>query len=127
MVPVLIKLNYRPDRFVVAPYAGLYYSLFLPSESGYSMSPAIGLSAGVELGLHLGPGVLFFDARFSRDIGKTTIETDVPGVPEISYRRNILAFSLGYKIGFFSREDKTPEKKSDYPAAEYPAAEYPDE
>jgi hypothetical protein len=117
MFPLLFKLNFRPGNFRLAPFGGLY--AFLPlGEASYRRNPAgdtdsfswsvdvpLGFTAGFEAAMKLGPGMLLADIRYSGDFGTTTIDFGtkiIRDAADISYKRGILSFTLGYAFGFIN-------------------------
>jgi hypothetical protein len=106
--PLILKANFRPGNFRLAPFAGVY--AFLPlgdavfqkkqagKEDSFSWSAAIplGYTAGLEIATKLGPGVLLGDIRYAGDFAAI----DIPDAGDISYKRGGLSFTLGYGFGF---------------------------
>ncbi|MDR0623281.1 MAG: hypothetical protein LBG10_02510 [Treponema sp.] len=106
--PVILKVNFRPGNFRIAPFAGIY--AFLPlgdaafqrnpggNEDAFSWSAAapLGYTAGFDAAMKLGPGMLIGDIRYAGDFGTITIQGD----EDIDYRRGALSFTLGYAFGF---------------------------
>jgi hypothetical protein len=106
--PLILKANFRPGNFRIAPFAGIY--AFVPlgdaaflkkpgkEEDSFSWSAdlPLGYAAGVELAIKLGPGTLIGDIRYAGDF--TEIHIGDPG--ETSYKRGALSFTLGYGFGF---------------------------
>jgi hypothetical protein len=113
MIPLLIKVPLEMGKFVLSPFVGVYYAIPLgplkiesndalvgPSGSfTYTVDPPFGLVLGLDTGFSLGPGELFADLRFSRDVGMTV----AGGGYGIQYIRNQIALSLGYRILLFRR------------------------
>lgn len=117
MFPLLLRFNFNTGALMLAPYGGAYFALPLmeahvKSDSGTEddveyhfdgpLSPYGGLGwiVGIGFGFRLGPGNLFFDARFSQDIGKTIV--DGGAVPLST--RNMVTLSVGYELGLFKRK-----------------------
>ena len=109
-MPLLIRLTYRPGIFSLSGFGGikiniplgdmkLNSNLFGTNSYRFSIPPAY--VAGVNLGMKLGPGILFSDIRFSGDFTTTAIHDDY-GTMAL-YSRKTLSFSLGYEMGFFYR------------------------
>ncbi|MDR2629558.1 MAG: hypothetical protein LBC60_01390, partial [Spirochaetaceae bacterium] len=108
MFPLLVKVPLEIGVFSLSPFVGIYYAMPLgkvhmdPSDSRtaaaasytYTVNPPLGLVLGIDTGLTLGPGELFLDLRFSRDIGMTVAEKGYG----IQYVRNQIGLSLGYKF-----------------------------
>ncbi|MFP3090419.1 hypothetical protein LQZ21_08845 [Treponema sp. TIM-1] len=112
MFPLLVKVPLEIGNFSLAPFVGLYYAMpigTLKLEPGdasvgpaagsyaYAIDPPLGLLLGIDSGLLLGPGELFVDLRFSRDIGMTVADKGYG----IQYVRNQIGLSLGYKFQLF--------------------------
>jgi hypothetical protein len=76
--------------------------------TGYSYTVPLGVTAGADLGMHLGPGLLFLDIRYSLDFGTNESDNSIA-----TFRRNMVSFSLGYKYGLrpWTFSEKTPKKK----------------
>ncbi|MDR3171897.1 MAG: bacterial Ig-like domain-containing protein [Treponema sp.] len=111
MFPALLKLTFRPGNFLIAAFGGAYFTLPLGElkttstgdEAGsFDVSIPIGLIGGLNFGLKLGPGVLFLDARYARELGNTSID-DGKGHLAI-YSRGMMSFTLGYEIGIITRK-----------------------
>jgi hypothetical protein len=97
-LPLLFKLSFKPNRFIIGPYAGAYYILPMGGSAPYT--PPWGISLGVELGLHAGPGLVFLDLNLSADVGESLFK----GTPDIPYHRIVIAASLGYSFGIGGRK-----------------------
>jgi hypothetical protein len=110
MFPLLLKIPIEIESFTVSPFGGGYFVMpigkmtLIGANSGqaeasypYKVDPPVGLILGVEAGLRLGPGELFADLRFGRDIGMTMIRQG------IQYTRTRLGLSLGYKFKLWER------------------------
>jgi hypothetical protein len=110
MFPFLIKVPIEIDAFTVSPFAGGYFVMPIgemtqvSNDSGqddssyeYVVDPPFGFILGMEAGFRLGPGELFADLRFGRDIGMTMIRQG------IQYSRTRLSLSLGYKFKLWER------------------------
>jgi hypothetical protein len=107
--PVLLKFNYKPGDFATSLYGGAYYILPL-DDSKYS--PPLGIVAGFNAGVKLGPGALYLDFHYGYDLGPkefhydaTTVGGQVPLAKDIIYRRQTFTLVVGYKFGFFDRPD----------------------
>jgi hypothetical protein len=108
MFPVILKANFRPGRFRLAPFAGIYLfaplggAVFQKNPGGkedslsWSANVPLGFITGVEIGMNLGPGIFFGDVRYAGDFGTIKIQD----AEETSYRRGALSFTLGYGFGF---------------------------
>jgi hypothetical protein len=106
--PLLLKANFRPGVFKIAPLAGLYLTAPLgdtvyrkSSEDNdlsysWSFSVPLGFILGIEASVEYGPGFLAAGIRYAGDFGSITIDND----EETSYRRNMISFYLSYEFGF---------------------------
>jgi hypothetical protein len=106
--PVVLKAPLNFGRFTLSLYAGAYYFLLpwdMEKRSGatgetesvaVSMELPIGFTLGTDLSFVLGPGELFADLRYGRDLGATVLG-EGSGVEYVRDRINIC---LGYKFGF---------------------------
>ncbi|GHV29075.1 hypothetical protein AGMMS4952_14170 [Spirochaetia bacterium] len=113
MVPLIVKGNIPLSRFIISPLVGLYFTFPLgvitatdkdsAYESVFSYSPPLGFLAGAELGMHLGPGILFLDVRYAGDFGNTLWENGDP-----IYGRSMITVSLGYKFGLLKKKKPEP-------------------
>jgi hypothetical protein len=110
MFPFLLKMPIEIGEFTVSPFGGGYFVMpigemtLVSDDSGqtgasysYVVSPPLGFMLGVEGAYNLGPGELFADLRFSRDVGTTMIRQG------IQYSRSRLSLSLGYKFRLWQR------------------------
>jgi hypothetical protein len=108
--PLLAKAPLDFGRFTLSLYAGAYYTLALwdaekkngatgETESvainAINMDLPLGFTVGTDLGFVLGPGELFADLRYGRDLGATTLGEGGP-----QYIRDRINVSIGYKFGF---------------------------
>ena len=99
-IPVFVKYVIKPGYyFMLEPYAGVQFNIPFKKTTA---PPVISLLAGFQYGIHLGPGVLFVDPRFSIDMGKSILK-DAPGVGELSFQRYIIHLGIGYKLGFITK------------------------
>jgi hypothetical protein len=107
MFPFMIKVPLDIGKFTLSPFVGIYYVLPLGKLNtkpgaeeeenisySYTISPPLGLSLGIDAGYTLGPGEIFLDLRYNRDIGMTVAERGYG----IQYVRNQVGLSLGYKF-----------------------------
>jgi hypothetical protein len=95
-VPLMVKAVFNPSPLTtLGPYLGAHWTTPL---LGPARPPPFGLLGGLDLSVKAGPGVLFFDLRYSLDLGATDV-VDSP----ISYRRMFITLSAGYKLGFAGR------------------------
>jgi hypothetical protein len=107
LFPLLAKAPLNFGSFTLSLYAGAYYTLALgdaEKESGapgetesaaVKMDLPLGFTVGTELGFALGPGELFTDLRYGRDLGATALGEGGP-----QYIRDRINVSIGYKFGF---------------------------
>jgi hypothetical protein len=115
MMPLFLKLNYKPGPFALSLYGGMYYIWYLSVNDSSEepvqpalrrsenpvLSDSMGYSAGFKFGVKAGKrGTIFFDLRYSSDIGVT----EIGGPSPMSYRRYIPSLSLGYELGLFNRK-----------------------
>jgi hypothetical protein len=113
MLPLALKFTFRPGPVLIAPFGGAYFNLPVgdmafesnDGKESYSFSQSIGVMGGLDLGLKLGPGVLFLDARLAMDLGDTSV-SDSGGTLQIYKREPMLSVSMGYEIGIFNRKAK---------------------
>ena len=108
LFPVFFKLSVRPGNFRLSPYGGAF--AFVPlKDTSYRVNPGetedtfsrsiaipVGLTAGFEVAIKLGPGTILADIRYAADLSKTTLND----AGETTYRRGMLSFTLGYSLGF---------------------------
>jgi hypothetical protein len=108
VVPALIKVNFKPGIFALAPYGGIYYSLpFYKDWNGEMESEGLpfGIIAGFSAGRKLGPGVVSLDLSYGFDLGATRVtREDLDYVGEIKYWRHRLSITAGYDFGFRDRK-----------------------
>jgi hypothetical protein len=102
-IPLLAKFNIKPGQFVFGPYGGIY---FTHPISQYKNSLPLGYTAGFNLGYKIGAtGAMFFDFRFSGDIGSTVIPEN-----QIPYKRYLVNLSIGFDWGFLTKKPKAEEE-----------------
>jgi hypothetical protein len=108
--PIILKANFKPGKFRLAPFAGIY--AFLPlGKVSYRMSPTggegsfsqsvsapLGYTLGFELAAPWGPGIFLADIRYGGDFDALAIGDGA----DIAYKRRMLSISLGYAFGFIS-------------------------
>ncbi|MDR2397775.1 MAG: penicillin-binding protein activator LpoB [Spirochaetaceae bacterium] len=111
MLPVALKLTFRPGPVLIAPFAGAYFNLPMGDavfqilgsmDRSYRIFAPLGFMGGLDLGVKLGPGVLFLDARYGMDSGHTSL-SDSGGTLQI-YTRNMISLSVGYEFGLINRK-----------------------
>jgi hypothetical protein len=91
--PLLVKVPLSFEAFTLAPYAGVYYTLGLGETT--RMDLPLGFTVGTDLGFPMGPGEMFGDIRYGRDLGAAAIGKDGP-----EHIRDRISLGLGYKFGF---------------------------
>jgi hypothetical protein len=110
--PVLLKFNYKPGIFSTSLYGGAY--VILPLD-GSSYSPPLGITAGINAGVKLGPGLLYVDFQYGTDIGskqfhyEATVQVDGRELffeRDVIYKRQMFNLVVGYKFGFLDRPDR---------------------
>jgi hypothetical protein len=121
-VPLVLKFNIKPGKFVIAPYGGVYYSfVFSKNWTGdLVLSPPFGVLAGLSAGRKLGPGVLSLDIGYGFDLSNTKVTVQKTGVSglatgasdegHIQYWRHQLSLSVRYDFGFLDRTVKVKEE-----------------
>jgi TolB-like protein len=129
MVPVLAKITFNPGNFHFAGLGGVYFGIPFGELQFEGVLQAgkwqgvfkpvnanMGLMFGGNIGYHLGPGILFVDARyvidltgikFEPDDGSWTMWNDYSSkwrfMPDMEFSRNKILFGIGYQIGFFNK------------------------
>jgi TolB-like protein len=110
-LPALLKVTGRSSRFLFALYGGAYltiplgtmnYESDIDAPGSYRFAVPVGVTGGVDFGVKLGPGALFLDARYSHDLGHTSISDD-DGTLSV-YSRSKASISLGYELGLFNKK-----------------------
>jgi hypothetical protein len=120
MFPVTVKFPLEFAPYIVSPFAGAYFILPLgqmevaTTEEGktggsyeYAYSLQLGITFGVDLGVRLGPGILFLDLRYNGDLGNTIVQMDDGTTRE--YTRNMFSFSLGYELAILNKRRRVRE------------------
>jgi hypothetical protein len=104
-IPLLLKFTWRPKTFYLAAFTGPGFVLPLGqlnmtangvSES-YNFSSTVELTAGANIGVKIGPGILFLDARYNGDFNFVHFDNSA------QYRRNTISLSLGYQYGIVNK------------------------
>jgi hypothetical protein len=101
-----------PLKFVrqvmLEPYANFMYTLpfFIPAVDIYEAMPAVGIGAGLQVGIRGGPlGIAFLDVGFTYYLGeaikKNPHKDYLPDL--IHYNRYVIRLGIGYKFGFIDR------------------------
>ena len=100
-IPVFLKYIYNPSgSFFVGPYGGGKTTISL---MGATRPPAFSWLAGFQYGTRVGPGFVFLDARYSADLGNSSVNN---GFTDLEYMRYMIHIGVGYKYGFFPKERK---------------------
>ena len=98
--PLLLKIVLKPgDNFLLEPYSGVSINIPL---FGVTKPPPISWLLGYQHSIKTGPGALFFDFRFSMDIGNSTLE-ERPGIPTPNFQRLTVSVGAGYKYGILPK------------------------
>ena len=120
LFPLLLKYTYRPGIFSFEIGGGAYVAPAVmnttvkrTNDNGYTVSEGYGknlFSAGRNnpfgfvaagsFGVKVWQGILFLDVRYLMDFSETTVKFN--GEKIGSHNWNMLAFSIGYKYGFFN-------------------------
>jgi hypothetical protein len=93
-IPVGLKVNLKPKNIALGLYGQVYAIVPLETENTLA---TLGWKTGLEVGMHLGPGVIFLDTAFVSDIDTSTFSYN--GGADQQYKRMWLSFSMGYSIG----------------------------
>jgi len=95
--PVLVAFVWRPGKeFMLEPYLGVNANVSLMQMTRpYLLS----WTAGFQLNVRAGIGILTVDPRFTMDFGRSYVRSD----PSISYWRHTVHLAVGYKLGFINR------------------------
>jgi hypothetical protein len=98
-IPVIAKMDFHLWRFVLQPLAGLYLNFGLGDldVDGYKNeweNPLLGWVVGGTVGFRLGRGFIFWDMRYSSNLGFTKVSGDERA------RRSAFLSSLGYQYYF---------------------------
>ncbi|MFP3090593.1 PorT family protein [Treponema sp. TIM-1] len=116
MVPLLLRMNFRPGLVRLSPLAGLYFVVplgdtrYRESRDGSvrsystSFSVPLGFTLGFEAAIKFGPGEVFSDLRYNGDFGTVSINDP----DKTKYKRHIFSITLGYEFGFFYRNRGSP-------------------
>jgi hypothetical protein len=105
-IPALAKLTYRPGNFYLAAFAGPYFTIPLGTmevtlngtAESYSFTAPVGITGGVDVGVKLGPGLLFLDLRYGADL------TYFWANDSAQYTRSMFVVSLGYNYGVINKD-----------------------
>jgi hypothetical protein len=111
LLPIIGKYDIAVKSFVIQPLVGAYFNIALGDMDGrYKGSgtyhnkdghtsyanPPLGIMVGSDFGWALKKGMIFLDARFAFDLGKTVIA--VNGSEEELWRKTAFTLSLGYQF-----------------------------
>jgi hypothetical protein len=111
MIPLLLRMNFRPGLLRFSPLAGLYVAFPLGDARyhksiegsdrsySYSFSVPLGFTLGFETAIQFGPGEVFADLRYNGDFGMVHIND----AENTKYRRHIISITLGYEFRFLDR------------------------
>jgi hypothetical protein len=126
-IPGLLKFNYKPGIFSTSLYGGGYYILPL-DNSEYSLP--VGITGGINMGVKLGPGILYLDFQYAHDLGNremhyTLAADENPGNTDrdriIVYTRQMFTLAVGYKFGFLDRQIRQKAQEEEKQEVEAPA------
>ena len=96
-VPIALKYVLKPSNYLImSPYAGLllnYPVMGRTNPAGFSAF------AGFEICIKAGPGMITIDPRFAFDLSTSSIPN------RIEYQRYMMQIGIGYKIGFFPKNN----------------------
>jgi hypothetical protein len=132
MLPLLARFSARKGLFSASLLAGIYgivplgkmSNTALGGDFDYRASLPLGYTAGVNMGVKLGPGRVFLDIRWAADLGPM-VRSD----GEEIYRRSMVTFNIGYEWGMITKkppsEKKPPQEKK--PPEDLPLEDQPPE
>jgi hypothetical protein len=101
-VPLIVKYDIRLGDFSIQPLAGAYYNIALGDikindDSVPSANPPIGIMAGSAFGWNFRKGLLFLDARFAWNLGKTVVSYGY-GDSQSLWHKSAFILALGYEF-----------------------------
>jgi hypothetical protein len=114
MLPVMVKVNFKPGAFVISPHGGVFFNIPVSSGVKYTNTHGdvedtrdftagrFGFTCGIEVGRKLGPGIMSLDIRYSADVVPWTIHGD----PGVNFKRQMLTLSAGYEFGLINHAVK---------------------
>jgi hypothetical protein len=123
-IPLALKLILKPaNNFLIEPYTGIHFNIPLKYTVKYEITseneiidfdfhvPLCSWMIGFTYGIKAGPGIIYFDPRFSMDIGKSSInitfDSDlVNTLYHQPYQRSIIHIGIGYRIGVLSKSGR---------------------
>ncbi|MDR2246944.1 MAG: hypothetical protein LBE17_09830 [Treponema sp.] len=132
--PALLKFNYKPSIFSTSLYGGAYAILPLDGSTYSSLLGiplGIGVMGGINLGVKLGPGLLYMDLQYGMDLDskqfhyestQTVNGKDNYYERDVIYKRQMFNLVVGYKFGFLNRRDRR-RAQAEMETFEEPAAE----
>jgi hypothetical protein len=105
MIPLLLKMNFRPGPVWISPLAGFYtmvplgrtryhYSAGDGDSYSWHYTVPLGFAIGLEGAAQSGPGRIFAGLRYAADFGAARINNGH------EYRRTMFSVYLGYEFGF---------------------------
>jgi hypothetical protein len=111
LLPIIGKYDINIKSFVIQPLVGVYFNIALGDMYGkykgdgtyhnkdgntsYA-NPPLGIMVGSDFGWVFKRGMIFLDARFAFDLGKTVIAAN--GREEELWRKTAFTLSLGYQF-----------------------------
>jgi hypothetical protein len=114
LFPLLAGISFYPLVFSPGIYAaiqgGLYADIpinnvykdsFAGTEGRFTRNILFGWTLGGSAGVKFGQGIIFFDVRYSGDFMNAKLTMN--NTPH-DYKRNIIAFGVGYKIGYINQK-----------------------
>jgi hypothetical protein len=109
LFPLMIKAPLELGPFTLALHSGIYFALPLgktalksdigPGDYTVKIKPPVGFMIGTDLSFPVGSGMFLLDMRYGRDFGISTVQND----SRLSYTRDRISVSLGYKFFIWSR------------------------
>jgi hypothetical protein len=111
LIPLLAGINFYPSIFSLGIHGGLYLDVpinsiykdsFAETEGPFERNILFGWTVGGSAGIKLGPGIMFFDIRYMGDF--INAKTTMNNTPVELYKRNLIAFGVGYKIGLINQK-----------------------
>jgi hypothetical protein len=115
LFPLTVKFPLVFDPYIISPFGGAYVTLPLgritrdsniavrnTGDFDHNLTGYFGLTAGVDLGMKLGPGIFFLDLRYGSDLGETLISLGEGNT--VRYRRAMLSISVGYELALLSKK-----------------------
>jgi hypothetical protein len=101
LLPLLLRVNYKPGGFALSLCGGVYY--ILPLASTGTIDPPLSITAGIKAGVKTRPReVLSLNIQFSQDLGPLSLPGDLP----LQFQRSSLFVGVSYEFGFFDRKVK---------------------